>query len=45
MSSKRDNLIVGLDIGTTKICCIVGNMTDEGLDVVGIGTSPSKGMR
>ncbi|NOQ52074.1 MAG: cell division protein FtsA, partial [Desulfuromonadaceae bacterium] len=42
---KRDNLIVGLDIGTTKICCIVGNMTDEGLDVVGIGTSPSKGMR
>ena len=45
MSNKRDNLIVGLDIGTTKICCIVGNMTDEGLDVVGIGTSPSKGMR
>ncbi|MCK4621637.1 MAG: cell division protein FtsA [Desulfuromonadales bacterium] len=45
MSSKRENLIVGLDIGTTKICCIVGNMTDEGLDVVGIGTSPSKGMR
>ena len=28
MSTKKDNLIVGLDIGTTKICCIVGNMTD-----------------
>jgi len=45
MSKRTENLIVGLDIGTTKICCIVGNMTDEGLEVVGIGTSQSKGMR
>jgi len=45
MSNKRDSLIVGLDIGTTKICAIVGNLTDEGLDIVGIGTSPSKGLR
>ncbi|PLX98661.1 MAG: cell division protein FtsA [Desulfuromonas sp.] len=45
MSSKKENLIVGLDIGTTKICAIVGNLTDEGLDIVGIGTSPSKGLR
>jgi cell division protein FtsA len=45
MSNKRENLIVGLDIGTTKICAIIGNLTDEGLDIVGIGTSPSKGMR
>jgi len=45
MSAKRDNLIVGLDIGTTKICAIVGNLTEEGIDIVGIGTSPSKGLR
>jgi cell division protein FtsA len=45
MNSKRENLVVGLDIGTTKICAIVGAMTDEGLDVVGIGTSPSRGLR
>ena len=45
MSKRAENLIVGLDIGTTKICCIVGNMTEEGLEVVGIGTSPSKGLR
>ena len=45
MNNRKENLIVGLDIGTTKICCIVGNMTDEGLDVVGIGTSASKGLR
>jgi len=45
MSAKRDNLIVGLDIGTTKICAIVGNLTEEGIDIVGIGSSPSKGLR
>jgi cell division protein FtsA len=45
MSKKGDNLIVGLDIGTTKICAIVGTMTEGGLDIVGIGTSPSRGMR
>jgi len=45
MSGRKDNLIVGLDIGTTKICAIVGNVTDEGLDIVGIGTSPSRGLR
>ncbi len=45
MSVKRDNLIVGLDIGTTKICAIVGNVTEDGIDIVGIGTSPSNGLR
>ncbi len=45
MSTRRENLIVGLDIGTTKICAIVGSATEEGLDIVGIGTSPSKGLR
>ncbi|WP_243370045.1 cell division protein FtsA [Geotalea sp. SG265] len=45
MSARRDNLIVGLDIGTTKICAIVGNLTEEGIDIVGIGTSPSRGLR
>lgn len=45
MSGRRDNLVVGLDIGTTKICAIVGNLTPDGIDIVGIGTSPSKGLR
>jgi cell division protein FtsA len=45
MSGKRENLIVGLDIGTTKICAIVGNVTEDGIDIVGIGTSPSRGLR
>ena len=43
--AKRDGIIVGLDIGTTKICCIVGEITGAGLDVIGIGTAPSKGLK
>ncbi len=40
------DLIVGLDIGTTKICAIVGEVNDSGgVDIVGIGTHPSKGLR
>lgn len=42
---KKDNLIVGLDIGTTKISAIVADLMDDGLDIVGIGTSPSYGLR
>jgi cell division protein FtsA len=43
--AKRDELVMGLDIGTTKICCIVGEVMNEGVDIVGIGTHPSKGLR
>src|SRR3954464_13557428 len=45
MAQKKGDIIVGLDIGTTKICCIVGEVPPEGIDVIGIGTHPSKGLR
>jgi cell division protein FtsA len=46
MAQKKGEIIVGLDIGTTKICCIVGEKTaDGGIDVIGIGTHPSRGLR
>ncbi len=45
MAHKKGELIVGLDIGTTKITCIVGEVTPDGIDVVGIGTQPSRGLR
>src|SRR5438876_2872892 len=45
MAQKKGNIIVGLDIGTTKICCIVGEVTPDGIDVIGIGTHPSRGLR
>lgn len=43
--AKNENIVVGLDIGTTKICAIVGEVTNDGIDVIGIGTAPSKGLR
>jgi cell division protein FtsA len=45
MAQKRGELVVGLDIGTTKICCIVGEAKETGLDVIGIGQHPSRGLR
>jgi cell division protein FtsA len=37
---------VGLDIGTTKICAIVAEITETGsLNVIGVGSSPSRGLR
>ncbi len=44
-SKKGGEILVGLDIGTTKICAIVGELTDEGIDIIGIGSHPSRGLR
>ena len=41
----RGNLIVGLDIGTTKICCVVGELSQGEVNIIGIGTHPSIGLR
>ncbi len=41
-----DNVIVGLDLGTTKVCAIVGMVKDGGqVDIIGIGISPSHGLK
>jgi len=41
----QENIIVGLDIGTTKICAVVGEITGDKINIVGIGTHPSIGLR
>ncbi len=38
-------VIVGLDIGTTKVAAIIGEVTEGGVDIIGVGTSPSDGLR
>jgi len=43
--ARNEGLMVGLDIGTTKICAIVAERTAVGVDIVGIGTHPSRGLR
>ena len=48
MSKPRDpkNLVVGLDIGTSKIVCIVAEINDEDeLEIIGMGPHPSRGWR
>ena len=42
---KKNSIVVGLDIGTSKICAAVGEMTERGLEIIGIGLHPSQGLR
>jgi len=42
---RQDNIIVGLDVGTTKICAVVGEAEGNKINIVGIGTHPSIGLR
>ncbi len=41
----QENIIVGLDVGTTKICTVVGEVSGGEINIVGIGTHPSIGLR
>jgi len=44
--AKHNQILVGLDIGTSKIACVVAESGSDGrLDVVGVGTHPSRGLR
>jgi cell division protein FtsA len=44
--SRSENTIVGLDVGTTKICAIMGEVNADGMvDIIGVGTAPSRGLR
>lgn len=45
--ARREQYLVGLDVGTSKIAAIVGEAIDdeEGLDIVGIGLSDANGIR
>jgi len=44
--AKDGSLVVGLDIGTTKVCAIVAEMNGgDVVDIIGVGHSPSRGLR
>jgi len=45
MARRSSDIIVGLDIGTTKIAAIVAEIVESGLDVIGIGTHVSRGLK
>ncbi len=42
----RNRRVVGLDVGTAKVCCLVGEPTEQGAaNIVGVGQAPSDGLR
>ena len=44
--ARKERYIVGLDVGTSKICCVVGEALDEGgIDIVGVGVAESRGIK
>ena len=46
MKKPERNLVVGLDIGTSKVCAIVGELPAEGgIEIIGIGFHPSRGLK
>ncbi|MDR1058692.1 MAG: cell division protein FtsA [Treponema sp.] len=43
---SNEGLVVGLDIGTTKVCAIIGERNENGiLEITGVGMCPSTGLR
>ncbi|MCP4688109.1 MAG: cell division protein FtsA, partial [Desulfobacterales bacterium] len=45
MMPSQEEIVVGLDIGTTKICAVVGAISGEEVNIIGLGTHPSVGLR
>ncbi len=44
--ARRERYLVGLDVGTSKVCAVVGeSFDDESFDIVGIGVAESRGIR
>jgi cell division protein FtsA len=43
--AKRNPVVVGLDVGTYKIGVIVAEVTDDGVEITGIGTAASSGLK
>jgi len=43
---SNEVLVAGLDIGTTKVCAVIGELNENGtLEITGVGTCPSTGLR
>lgn len=45
MKPTRQEIMVGLDIGTTKICAVIGKRSEDGIEIIGVGQNPSHGVR
>ena len=39
------HLVVALDVGTTKVCTIIGSNQPTGTEIIGVGSHPSYGLK
>jgi len=40
----KKNVIAGLDLGTTKVCAVIAEQTENNINILGFGVSPSEGL-
>jgi cell division protein FtsA len=43
--ARKERYVVGLDVGTSKVTAVVGEVLADGLDIIGIGAAESRGIR
>lgn len=43
--SSQGEIVVGLDVGTTKVCAVVGEVSEDGITILGVGSVPCRGLR
>ncbi len=44
-AEEPGDIVVGLDIGTTKICCVIGEVFKDSVEIIGTGIAPSLGIK
>ena len=42
---RKEKIVVGLDVGSTKVCTLIGALRDGGLEPLGFGSVESRGMK
>jgi cell division protein FtsA len=43
--NEKQQVVVSLDVGTTKVCTIIGASSSEGIEIIGVGSHPSYGLK
>src|SRR3954454_11627839 len=43
--ASQGEIVVGFDIGTTKVCAVVGEIAEDGITILGVGSVPCRGLR
>src|SRR5687767_1790547 len=42
---RREKIIVGLDIGSSRVCTLIAAVREQGLEPIGLGVVESKGLK